>query len=233
MKAYSSKHLGFPDPRLAGADGLLAAGGNLESHTLLEAYRSGIFPWFNEDQPILWWSPDPRTVIFPEDIHISRSLRRFIRQTKLTLSCDQDFEGVLEGCAQSRAQQREPGTWITGEMKSAYKRLFENQHAHSIEVWQENQLVGGLYGVSVGKVFFGESMFSAIGNASKLVLVSVCKQLSEAGFELIDCQVSSPHLLSMGARELARDDYLCRLEQAAAIPTDQTAWLTWPNRLNL
>lgn len=233
MKANPSKHLGFPDPRLAGADGLLAAGGNLESHTLIEAYRIGIFPWFNEDQPILWWSPDPRAVLLPGDVHVSRSLRRFIRNTDLTLSCDREFEGVLDGCAQSRTQQREPGTWITREMKSAYKRLFENRHAHSIEVWQSNHLVGGLYGVSIGKIFFGESMFSTIDNASKLVLVSVCKQLHKAGFELIDCQVSSPHLLSMGARELSRDDYLCRLEKATKLPADQTVWLSWPNRLDL
>jgi leucyl/phenylalanyl-tRNA--protein transferase len=233
VKANPSKHIGFPDPRLAGADGLLAAGGNLESHTLLEAYRNGIFPWFNEDQPILWWSPDPRAVLFPEDIHISRSLRRFIRNTELTLSCDRDFKGVLEGCAQSRAQQSEPGTWITGEMKSAYNRLFENQHAHSIEVWQQDQLVGGLYGVSIGKMFFAESMFSTVDNASKLALVSVCKQLHQAGFELIDCQVSSPHLLTMGARELGRDEYLDRLEQAVVPPTDQAAWTSWPNRLDL
>jgi leucyl/phenylalanyl-tRNA---protein transferase len=233
VKANPSKNLGFPDPRLAGADGLLAAGGNLESHTLLNAYQSGIFPWFNEDQPILWWSPDPRAVLFTQDIHISRSLRRFIRKTELTLSCDQDFHGVLEGCAQSRAQQKEPGTWITGDMKAAYNRLFENNHAHSVEVWNKNQLVGGLYGVSIGRMFFAESMFSTIDNASKLALVSVCKHLQQAGFTLIDCQVSSPHLLTMGAREISRDEYLQRLERAVAIPTEQTAWVTWPNRLDL
>jgi leucyl/phenylalanyl-tRNA---protein transferase len=233
VKAKLSKHLRFPDPRLAGADGLLAAGGNLESNTLLEAYQSGIFPWFNKDQPILWWSPDPRTVLYPKEIHISRSLRRFVRTTELTVSCDRNFEGVIDGCAQRRVQQDGPGTWITEGMKSAYKRLFEDRHAHSFEVWRQDQLVGGLYGVSIGRIFFGESMFSTVSNASKLILVSICKELDRAGFKLIDCQVSSPHLLSMGASELSRNEYLRELEEAIEQTIDETVWATWPEQVEL
>ncbi|NND83417.1 MAG: leucyl/phenylalanyl-tRNA--protein transferase [Gammaproteobacteria bacterium] len=204
----------FPPVTNANSDGLLAMGGDLTTDTLVSAYSQGIFPWFNEGQPVLWWSPDPRMVLYPDEIKISRSLRKTLRQNRFQLSCDTQFAQVMKGCA-LRGRQREfaarEQTWITDDMHSAYTRLHDQGYAHSIEVWQQDVLVGGLYGVVLGKVFFGESMFSEQANASKVALVALCQYLQQQDFRLIDCQVETDHLVSMGARNISRADFLQQL----------------------
>lgn len=207
-------HPVFPAPRQASDElgGLLAAGGNLEPATLITAYRQGIFPWFEEDQPILWWSPPQRAVILPGDLHISRSLRKSILRQNWAVTSDQCFDRVVENCAAPRKTSSD--TWITDSMITAYGTLHRQGYAHSIEVWQESQLVGGLYGVAVGAVFCGESMFSHCDNASKVALVTLATTLFSQGLKLIDCQLETPHLQSMGARLIPRDDFLIRLVNA-------------------
>lgn len=185
--------------------GLLALGGDLSPTRLINAYRQGIFPWYSDEQPILWWSPAPRCVIYPQAIHLSRRLRRRYNQGQFSVTVDQCFAGVIEACAEPRPD--EPGTWITAEMKSAYIRLHEMGVAHSVEVHTDNELVGGIYGLSLGRVFFGESMFSKREDTSKIALVSLCRQLQQWGYTLLDCQVANPHLLSMGAEEISRQDF--------------------------
>ncbi len=186
-------------------DGLLAVAGDLSVPRLLEAYRNGIFPWYDDSQPILWWSPNPRTVLLPEKVHISRSLRKHMNKKAFNISFDQAFEKVIHQCAAPRPDEN--GTWLTTEMIAAYLELHKEGHAHSIECWQEDKLVGGLYGVSIGKVFFGESMFSLVPNASKICLVELSKHLKLWGFKLIDCQVESAHLASMGAEQFSREEF--------------------------
>ncbi len=208
----------FPDPHLAltNPDGLLAVGGDLSIPRLLAAYRGGIFPWYQDDQPIMWWSPNPRAVLFPAELHISRSLRRMLRQNRFSVSIDCDFSGVVSGCADSRS---ESGTWITSEMASAYEALHAHEHAHSVEVWEDEKLVGGLYGINIGRVFFGESMFSRADNASKTALVhlvAVCRQL---GIQLIDCQVASAHLASLGSRQIPRTKFIDLLLRYTQFPS--------------
>ena len=188
-------------------NGLLAAGGDLTPERLLCAYRNGIFPWFNRDQPILWWSPDPRAVLFPGDLKVSRSLRKRLRQRDFDVSIDRDFPAVIRSCAAPRAGCRE--TWITNEMRAAYLRLHALDYAHSVECWADDKLVGGLYGVALGKVFFGESMFTSRPDASKVALVHLCQQ----GFELIDCQLSSEHLARMGANAIPRAAFRSLLDR--------------------
>ncbi|MEH6616360.1 MAG: leucyl/phenylalanyl-tRNA--protein transferase [Porticoccus sp.] len=200
-----------PDLALADPDGLLAVGGNLEPSTLISAYRQGIFPWYEDDQPLLWWSPDPRTVIFPEDIRISRSLRKVLRQKNWDIRLDTEFESVMTQCAAPR-RKGYGETWITDEMKAAYVELHQQGYAHSLEIWRNEQLVGGLYGVLIGAVFCGESMFSLERDASKVALVQLAmlmKQNTEEG--IIDCQVSNEHLLSMGAVNVSRQKFLAKL----------------------
>jgi len=198
---------GFPDPTLALNDpnGLLAIGGDLVPERLLHAYQAGIFPWFENGQAPLWWSPDPRMVLFPEEIHCSRSLKKLLRKNPFSFTTDTAFEQVIIACAGSRLHSS--GTWITAEMHEAYCQLHALGFAHSIEVWQQGELAGGLYGIAMGKVFFGESMFSHRNNASKLALVLMARSLSQQGFKLIDCQVSSAHLASLGAREISRASF--------------------------
>lgn len=186
-------------------DGLLAAAGDLTVPRLLEAYRHGIFPWYDETQPILWWSPNPRMVLKPGQAHISRSLAKHMRKHPFTISFDHAFEQVITECAAKRSTDE--GTWITADMKAAYIELHRQGHAHSIECWQNDKLVGGLYGVAIGRVFFGESMFSRVTNASKVCLVKLSEHLHRWGFELIDCQVESAHLTSMGAHEINRETF--------------------------
>lgn len=197
----------FPDPRLAEEepDGLLAAHGDLNPQRLVNAYRQGIFPWYSDDQPILWWSPDPRTVIFPQDIHVSRSLRKHLRKGLHTITFDQDFEAVIKLCAAPREGQ---GTWLLPEMIAAYIELHRLGHAHSIEVWKDDQLVGGLYGIAIGSAFFGESMFSADTDGSKIAIVCLAERSSDWGLKLIDCQVYNPHLETLGAIEIPREEFL-------------------------
>ena len=204
----------FP-PAAAALDqpnGLLAAGGDLSAERLLGAYRRGIFPWYEEGQPILWWSPDPRTVIFPTGLHVSRRLRRDLRRRPFTASFDNDFAGVVRGCA--RLEEPGAGTWITPAMMAAYQRLHELGHAHSVEIWQDEQLAGGLYGVAVGRAFFAESMFSRVSNASKVALLHLARALGTRDFRLIDCQLPSEHLARMGARDLPRAEFLPLLADA-------------------
>jgi len=198
-------------------NGLLAAGGELDPDTLLAAYRQGIFPWFDDSQPILWWSPSPRAVIIPGEEHISRSLRKHIRRSGQEIRFNTAFSEVMEHCAAPRAEDE--GTWITEEMLDAYLQLHELGHAHSVETWHEGSLVGGLYGLHIGSVFFGESMFSRQSNASKFAFASLCQISKAMGIELIDCQVSNSHLESLGSVELERSDFETRLTRLVNRPT--------------
>lgn len=193
-------------------EGLLAAGGDLSPTRLVNAYRQGIFPWYSDDQPILWWSPAPRCVLYPQRVHVSRRLRRRYNQGRFTLTADQAFPQVIEACREPRNNQT--GTWITDEMLTAYIRLHELGIAHSVEIWLDKELAGGIYGLALGRVFFGESMFSKRKDASKITLVALCRQLQQWNFTLLDCQISNPHLLSMGAEEISRPEFHQLLETA-------------------
>lgn len=198
----------FPDPSLAqdSPNGLLAVGGDLSQSRLIEAYKNGIFPWYCEGEPILWWSPDPRCIFLPESVHISRSMRRELNKKPYSITINKAFDQVIDGCAAPRTNEAE--TWILPEMKAAYLQLHKSGFAHSIEVWSEGDLVGGLYGVSLGRFFFGESMFSAKKNASKFALIYLSHYLRQNDFILLDSQVGNPHLYRMGAIDLPRDDFL-------------------------
>ncbi|HHH47874.1 MAG TPA: leucyl/phenylalanyl-tRNA--protein transferase [Gammaproteobacteria bacterium] len=198
----------FPDISLAldEPDGLLAVGGDLRPQRLLAAYRQGIFPWYNHGQPILWWSPNPRMVLFPRKLHVSRSLRKTLRQQRFRLSADSAFKAVIEACSAPRGNG-EGGTWITEEMQQAYRHLFELGHAHCVECWLDDELVGGLYGIGIGRVFFGESMFSRTRDASKVAFVQLVRQLEQWGYGLVDCQVHSAHLESLGAENIDREHF--------------------------
>lgn len=214
----------FPDPQLALSEpnGLLALGGDLCSQRLLSAYQQGIFPWYNEGEPILWWSPEPRAVLFLEDFKLSRSLKKIINNKPHTVKIDSHFELVIESCQQPRSYQ--PETWITPEMKAAYLELFRQGYAHSIEVYQNQQLWGGLYGISLGGAFFGESMFSKKANGSKIALhylVAMCKHL---GIFWVDCQVWSEHLAQFGTREIKRLEFLRLLQKSKEHPTQLGPW---------
>ncbi|HEX6549199.1 MAG TPA: leucyl/phenylalanyl-tRNA--protein transferase, partial [Gammaproteobacteria bacterium] len=216
----------FPDPRTAlrEPDGLLAAGGDLSPARLLYAYRRGIFPWYSAGQPILWWCPNPRAVLYPQAVHISRSLRKSLRRRDYEVSLDHAFPDVMHACAMARSNQPDAGTWITDEMQAAYIELHRLGHAHSIEVWMNSRLVGGLYGVAVGKIFFGESMFSHRTDASKIALVWLAMQLESWGFELIDCQIASTHLQSLGSVSIPRDEFLALLDRHAATDSRIGTW---------
>ena len=213
----------FPDPDAAEPDGLLAVGGDLSPQRLLAAYQRGIFPWYEDGQPILWWSPDPRLVLFPEEFHVSRRLRRTLRQGVFTVQFDTAFAEVIRNCAEIRTSTGE-GTWITQEMQDAYNHMHELGYAHSVEVWQERQLVGGVYGISLGRCFFGESMFSCRSNASKIALATLSKRAAELELELIDCQMTTRHLLSLGARELPRHEFLRLVQEGMRYPTRHELW---------
>lgn len=217
---------GFPDPRLADADGLLAGGGDLRAERLLSAYARGIFPWYESD-PILWFSPDPRMVLVPGDLHVGRSLRRQLSRGQFEVSFDTAFAAVVRACAEiSRPGQQ--GTWITADMIEAYCRLHELGFAHSVEAWEHGELVGGAYGVSLGAAFFGESMFARQPDASKVAFVHLVGQLEAWGFALVDCQVHTDHLESFGARPWRRDRFLDTLASALETPTRQGPWeLQW------
>jgi leucyl/phenylalanyl-tRNA--protein transferase len=187
-------------------NGLLAAGADLSPQRLLAAYRRGIFPWYNAGEPILWWSPDPRMILFPAEIRLSRSLRKTLARGRFEVRLDTAFAQVVRACAEPRAGQN--GTWITREMQEAYGRLHELGYAHSVESWQEERLVGGLYGVAIGWVFYGESMFTRISDASKVALAHLCLYLERKGFAMIDCQMETRHLASLGARPIARGRFV-------------------------
>jgi len=206
---YLSNELWFPNPFETGQDGLLAVGGDLSIERLLLAYRSGIFPWFNDGDPILWWSPDPRMVLFPEKLKVSKSLRRLINQDKFEISFNKAFAEVIQHCALIN-REGQAGTWITDDMLEAYQRLHDHGHAQSVEVWENGKLVGGLYGIDLPdqKVFCGESMFSEVSNASKVALYFMVKALKSRDYKLIDCQVYNPHLESLGAEEIAQLEFM-------------------------
>lgn len=202
--------------------GLLAAGADLSPATLLNAYRRGIFPWYSPGQPILWWSPDPRLVLFPEQFHLSRRLLRSLRQNNWQFSLNHAFEQVIDACART-PRRGQGGTWITPEMSAAYCRLHALGHAHSLEVWQQQRLVGGIYGVRIGQVFFGESMFSHVRDASKAAMAMLCQLHTTLSFELLDCQVESAHLLSLGAVNLPREQFEQRISELTGRHSD-----VWP-----
>jgi leucyl/phenylalanyl-tRNA--protein transferase len=202
----------FPDPELAEEDGLLAVGGDLSVERLLLAYQNGIFPWYSEDEPILWFSPHERFVLYPAELQVSKSMKKVLRSGLFTVTQNQCFNDVVLACS-SVPREGQDGTWITGDMKAAYARLHQLGYAHSVEIWQDNNLVGGLYGVHSGDVFCGESMFSKVSNASKTALVWLCQT---GLYKLIDCQVHTDHLASMGARMISRKDYIAILHKSTA-----------------
>ena len=211
-----------PTSALRDPNGLLAAGGSLEPDWLLEAYRNGIFPWYDEGQPILWWCPDPRAVLWPDDIRISRSLRRTLRRRRYVVTADRAFAAVVDGCSAPRRYT--DATWITPDMAAAYKRLHALGWAHSFETWRGDDLVGGMYGVSIGRVFFGESMFSREADASKVALARAIQFLRAHGCALLDCQVPTSHMTSMGATLLRRDRFLDLLSELCAEPGSPGSW---------
>lgn len=221
-----NNNVDFPDVSLAleEPDGLLAVGGDLSPARLTAAYRQGIFPWYSDGQPILWWAPNPRAVLFPDELKISRSLRKTLHNKKFTVSFDQAFTEVIEACSQPRQEHNDPGTWITDDMKQAYQQLHAQGLAHSVECWCDGKLVGGLYGVAIGQVFFGESMFSRQTDASKVAFVTLVRQLSQWGFAVIDCQVQSQHLESLGARTIPREDFTALLDQHCEQPGRPGLW---------
>jgi len=218
----------FPDINLAEKEpnGLLALGGDLSPKRLINAYRHGVFPWYSDDQPILWWSPDPRTVLLPKQFKVSRSLQKTLRNKDFTVSFDRHFDRIVQSCASPRDDGN--GTWITAEMEAAYMQLHEQQIAHSVEVWFDGKLVGGLYGVAIGRVFFGESMFSKISDASKVGFVHLTSHLIRWGYQLIDCQVYSSHLSSLGAQEISRNNFSDYLKQWCNEPSLEETWLSAP-----
>ena len=213
----------FPDPSLADEDGLLAVGGDLSPQRLLMAYGRGIFPWYSENAPILWWSPDPRLILEPSRVHVPKRLERILRQGAFRFTLDTAFEQVVAGCAQT-PRRGACGTWIVPEMLAAYCRLHELGFAHSIEVWSGGTLVGGLYGVARGGAFFGESMFYNEPDASKAGFVTLIRALDRAGFILFDCQQTTAHMVRFGGFEVPRDEFLSRLEQALELPSPRGPW---------
>lgn len=217
------KELIFPHPEEAEPEGILAIGGGLEPERLVLAYRMGIFPWYDQNTPILWWSPDPRLLLYPSEVHVSKSLKRVLRSGKFRVTLDQAFSQVIEACAETRRNGQE-GTWILEEIKTAYSELHRRGYAHSVEVWHDEVLVGGLYGVSLGAAFFGESMFSHQPDASKTALVYLSRQLDHWGFDLIDCQVPTDHLKRLGAIEVPRGQFLEQLGQALRFETRLGTW---------
>jgi leucyl/phenylalanyl-tRNA--protein transferase len=218
-----SSRLEFPPAWLARADGLLCIGGDLSCERILLAYQNGIFPWFSDNEPILWWSPDPRLVLYPSEIRISRSLKKTLKKNRFRITVDQAFEQIISACARPRKDPDE-GTWLVDEMKEAYIELHRRGYAHSVETWHQDRLVGGLYGVEMGCVFFGESMFSLEADASKTALVALARHLHGHGFDFIDCQVTTDHLCRMGAVEIPRYRFLDLLGRSILRQPDPGIW---------
>lgn len=229
MIPWLDVHDPFPsvDRALREPNGLLAAGADLSTRRLLDAYSRGIFPWFSDDEPLLWWSPDPRMVLPVGALHVSRSLRRTIRSGEYQVTFDTAFADVIAACAAPRAD--EDGTWLTPGMIRAYTRLARLGHAHSVEVWADGSLAGGLYGVALGRMFYGESMFSRRSDASKVALVHLVRQLQRWGFEMIDCQMSTAHLASLGARDMPRGDFLRAVHRLVRQPGVPSPWRLDPD----
>jgi leucyl/phenylalanyl-tRNA--protein transferase len=218
-----SQKIEFPSPHLAEEDGLLAVGGCLSEERLLRAYKMGIFPWFSEGDPVLWWSPDPRLVLYPQEIRVSKSLQKVIRKKQFHLTMDTAFTRVINACASSRTQNNE-GTWLTEYMIESYIKLHESGFAHSVEVWYKGELAGGLYGVSLGRCFFGESMFTRLSNASKVAFVALVHFLEKLSFDLIDCQITTRHMVSFGAKEVPRAIFLKQVEDSLQFSTKKGKW---------
>ena len=223
-----NRRIEFPDPAQADAEGLLAGGGNLSPGMLLSAYEQGAFPWFNK-KPILWWSPDPRCLLFPSKMHVSASLAKVLKKRTFELLFDADFAEVIGKCA-SISRKGEKGTWITSDMRKAYCKLHELGYAHSVEARQNGKLAGGLYGLSLGPIFFGESMFSAEKNGSKAALAHLSAFLESKGFAFIDCQLPTDHLLSLGAEVVPRSDYLSMLKKNISLPGIYGSWACYNKR---
>ncbi|MBN1381651.1 MAG: leucyl/phenylalanyl-tRNA--protein transferase [Deltaproteobacteria bacterium] len=216
----------FPPVELALKTGILAVGGDLSPQRLLAAYEKGIFPWYAEDEPIIWWSPDPRFVLFPAELHIAKTMKPLLKRGQFTITFDRAFPQVIASCQKPR--RRESDTWITEDMRRAYCNLHDMGYAHSVEAWHENQLVGGLYGVSLGRCFFGESMFATLSNASKAAFITLVQRLKKLDFQLIDCQVYTAHLKSLGARHIPRDDFISLLKKALLYDTLRGNWDVMP-----
>ena len=204
----SQDELTFPNPEMANEEGLLAVGGDLSPHRLLVAYQNGIFPWYNPGEPLLWWSLDPRYVLFPEELKVAKSMKPYFNQNKLAVQYDTNFDFVIRSCQKAKRSGQYAGSWITEEMIEAYSELHEMGYAHSVEVLKDGEIVGGLYGISLGKLFFGESMFTFVPNASKFGFISMVQALKKRGFWLIDCQQETKHLGSLGAKRIPRIDFL-------------------------
>ena len=225
LLSANAKNLRFPPVDQATPEGLLAVGGDLRPERLIEAYRHGIFPWYNDDQPILWWSPDPRAVLFPARLHVPKSLDKTLRRRQFAVTLDRCFREVMIQCAGPRPQYPEGGTWITPAMIEAYTALHEMGYGHSVETWEKDRLVGGIYGVALGGAFFAESMFTRVDNASKVALVSLVRQLHRWGFQIIDCQQASPHVMRFGAEEIPRRRFVDFVTTALTLPDRRGRWV--------
>lgn len=216
----------FPKTNTATEEGIVALGGDLHPERLLNAYKNGIFPWFDEESVIMWWSPDPRCVLDVDQLKVSKSMRQIMRKGEFKVTVDLHFSKVMAAC-QNVARPDQEGTWITNGMIDAYTELHEQGYAHSVEVWNEDKLVGGLYGLSLGNMFFGESMFSTQSNASKVAFITLVQKLKLKGFKYIDCQVENSHLTSLGAIEVSREFFETELQKSLEKPTQQKSWSNW------
>ena len=221
MDSFTRKY-NFPPLETSSPEGIVAIGGDLNTERLLIAYLNGIFPWYNTNQPIIWWSPDPRLILYPEQMHVSRTLKKILRKNEFSVTIDQEFAGVIRQCAVNTKTR--PSTWITSDMEDAYNSLFRLGFAHSIETWKDNELVGGLYGIAIGKAFFGESMFSRKANASKVALRVLCLLLQKWNYRFIDCQVVSTHMISLGAKSISRTDFISQLKSATNNNIEPGKW---------
>ena len=226
ISILSNEQCIFPQIHQADESGLLAIGGDLTVERLVRAYRSGIFPWYNEGDPILWWSPDPRLVLFPQKLKVAKSMRPYFNQNKYRVTYNQDFKKVISFCQLLKREGQSGGTWITKEMMVAYIQLHKFGYAHSVEVWERDELVGGLYGIALGQCFFGESMFSKKSNASKFGFISLVKKLDRNGFKIIDCQQETAHLKRLGAEAISRVEFLSYLERFIGHATKEK-WTNW------
>lgn len=222
------EELSFPHPSLANPDGILAVGGDLKPERLILAYNWGIFPWYNEGESIVWWHPNPRFVLFPDRLKVSKSMRSILNQKKFSFTFDQAFSSVISSCQKINRKGQEGGTWITADMQAAYIHLHELGYAHSVEVWQEEKLVGGLYGIALGRMFFGESMFAKVDNASKAGFITLVNILKEKGYTLIDCQQETDHLKSLGAQNISRNRFLRHLTDNQILETKVGSWGNGP-----
>jgi len=224
MIPWLDSHTPFPsiDTALTEPNGLLAAGADLSPARLLDAYRHGIFPWYSDDQPLLWWSPDPRMALFPAELRLTRSLKKRLRRDDYAIRADTRFEQVMRACAEPRSGQA--GTWITDDMIAGYCALHAQGSAHSVETWIGGELAGGLYGIAIGRMFYGESMFTRATDASKLALVHLVHQLGRWGYGMIDCQMKTPHLAAFGAREIPRSEFMLKLQELVNCPAPVGEW---------